>query len=78
MAAVSNVVTDGNATGIAAFDEGTQVSFLGTARVGGSSVTLNGTGLSFGGVGTFESFGDNLVRGNTTDTAGTITVVGKT
>ena len=28
--------------------------------------------------GTLETFGDNLVRGNTSETSGTITAVGKT
>lgn len=40
------------------------------------AVTSNGRGQN--GLGPFESSGDNLVRGNTTDTAGTITVVGRT
>jgi hypothetical protein len=47
----------------------------GTARVGGSLVTANNTGLDQAGVSTFESLGNNLVEGNNTDSAGTITVV---
>ena len=47
------------------------------ARIGGSTVTGNGVGLSKV-EGTLETFGDNMVRGNTTDTDGTITTVGKT
>jgi len=47
------------------------------ARIGGSTVTRNTVGLmKFDG--TLESFGDNLVRGNGSQTSGTITVVGKT
>jgi len=48
------------------------------ARIGGSTVTGNGVGLQQQDTGTLESFGDNLVRGNATQTSGTITVVGKT
>jgi len=47
------------------------------ARIGGSTVTRNGTGL-LQTLGTLESFGDNMVRGNTTNTSGTITAVAKT
>jgi hypothetical protein len=44
-------------------------------RVSGSTIVGNGTGLgNFGG--TLESFGNNVVRGNTTDTIGTITLAG--
>jgi len=46
------------------------------ARIGGSTVTGNGVGL-FRAAGTLETFGDNLVRGNTTETQGTITTVAK-
>jgi hypothetical protein len=46
-------------------------------RIGGSTATRNNVGLmNFDG--TLESFGDNLVRGNSSQTSGTITVVGKT
>jgi len=48
----------------------------GVARIGGSTVTGNGTGLAQLS-GTLESFGDNMVRGNTTETSGTITTVAK-
>ena len=47
------------------------------ARIGGSTVTGNNNGL-WQISGTLETFGDNLVRGNATDTLGTITAVGKT
>jgi parallel beta helix pectate lyase-like protein len=50
---------------------------LGTGRIGGSAVNGNGVGLQRGS-GTLESYGDNLVRGNDTNTSGTITAVGKT
>jgi len=47
------------------------------ARIGGSTVTGNGAGL-WQLAGTLESFGDNMVRGNATNTQGTITTVSKT
>jgi len=43
-------------------------------RVSNSTVTNNGTGLS-NGLATLESRGNNTVRGNTTNTSGTITVI---
>jgi hypothetical protein len=49
----------------------------GTIRVLNSTVTGNAIGLQNFGGGTFESFGNNVVRGNTTNTSGTITTVGK-
>lgn len=46
----------------------------GTIRVSHCTVTQNGLGLkNF--TGTLESFGNNVVRGNTTDLSGTITTV---
>jgi hypothetical protein len=46
----------------------------GTIRVSHCAVTQNGLGLkNF--TGTLESFGNNVVRGNTTDLSGTITTV---
>jgi len=48
------------------------------ARISGSTVTGNGIGLERITTGALETFGDNLVRGNVTETAGTITAVGKT
>lgn len=48
----------------------------GFVRVLNSTLTGNGTGLSNVG-GIIESFGNNVVRGNTTNTAGTITTVAK-
>jgi len=47
------------------------------ARIGGSTITGNESGLVQES-GVLETFGDNLVRGNLTDTSGTITAVGKT
>jgi len=47
------------------------------ARIGASTVTGSETGLLRGN-GTLESYGDNMVRGNTTNTSGTITAVAKT
>ena len=51
---------------------------LGTplARIAASTVSGNDVGFD-NGSGTIESYGDNLVRGNATNTAGTITAVGK-
>lgn len=48
----------------------------GLIQVLNSTVTGNGIGLFHSG-GTFESFGNNVVRGNTTNTQGTITTVAK-
>ena len=45
-------------------------------RVSGSTVTRNATGLKNNGAGaTLESYGNNAVRGNTTETSGAITPV---
>lgn len=54
------------------------VVFSGPAvlRVLNSTVTGNVNGLRHAG-GTLESYGNNVVRGNTTDTSGTITTVAK-
>ena len=49
-----------------------------TLTAGGNTVTRNGTGLQQASSATFESTSDNIVRGNTTATSGTITAVGKT
>jgi len=90
---LSGSLADGNANGVLLFDAGTQAlvsaSVLSNnsnnglapaspavARIGSSTVTGNGLGLA--GAGTLESFQDNLVRGNTTNTSGTITAVTKT
>jgi hypothetical protein len=53
---------------------GAGVFSSGVARVSDSMVTGNGVGLLNSG-GTVESFGNNAVRGNTTNTSGTITTV---
>jgi hypothetical protein len=47
-----------------------------TLTAGGNTVTSNGYGLNQGSSGVFESAGDNIVRGNTTASAGSITWVG--
>jgi hypothetical protein len=44
-------------------------------RLAGSTIVGNGTGLE-NALATLESFGNNVVRGNTTDTIGPITTVG--
>jgi hypothetical protein len=54
---------------------GMVVGLEGTLRAASSIATENGTGFQNLGVATFESLGNNLVRGNTTNTSGTITVV---
>jgi hypothetical protein len=46
-----------------------------TMRVARSTATNNTNGFFQANISTFESLGDNLVRGNTTNTSGTITVV---
>jgi Right handed beta helix region len=91
--AVSGSVADGNVNGVILFDAGTSATLSAVvlsnntsnglvpaspaaARIGGSTVTGNGVGLA--GSGTLETFQDNLVRGNTTNTSGTITAVTKT
>jgi hypothetical protein len=67
---VKDVLAAHNAgSGILCFSAGA------TARVAHSIVTDNGTGLNQLSGCTFESLGDNLVRGNTANTAGTITIV---
>jgi hypothetical protein len=49
----------------------------GTMRVSGSTIVNNFVGVqNFGGTATVESFGNNVIRGNTgADTAGTITTI---
>ncbi len=58
----------GNGTGVVAFAGG-------TARISRSHVFSNTTGLSASAGSIFESAGNNIVRGNSTNTSGTITVV---
>ena len=48
----------------------------GTVRVSNNTVTGNGTGLLQASSGVFESRGNNTIRGNTTETTGTITTFG--
>jgi len=64
----SNNTTSNSITGIAAAGAGARV------WVSGNTVSDNGTGLS-NSLAVFESAGNNAVRNNTADTAGTITVV---
>ena len=66
-----DVLTNNGFSGVATLEPGSLV------RVGGSTAAGNAVGLNRGD-GTFESYGDNFVRGNTTNTSGTITAVGKT
>jgi hypothetical protein len=54
--------------------DGFVVNSGGVLRATKCIATRNGVGFDNAGS-TFESLGDNLVRGNTTDTLGTITVV---
>jgi Right handed beta helix region len=46
-------------------------------RIGGSTITANGTGIS-NTDGTVETLQDNLVHGNATDVVGTLTLIAKT
>jgi len=48
----------------------------GTVRASNHTVSLNLNGLTQNGSGVFESRGNNTVRGNTTETSGTITTFG--
>jgi len=48
---------------------------IATARVSGSTVTANTIGLAQVGAGSLQSLGDNVVKGNTTDKSGTVTIV---
>jgi hypothetical protein len=92
--AVSDSVADGNDVGAALvdglaeatltgvtlsnnIDVGLFVEF-GVARIAGTTVTGNSFGLFKNDEGTLETFGDNLVRGNATQTLGSLTAVGKT
>jgi hypothetical protein len=63
------LVTNNSAYGIVT------INFDGTIRVSGSTVTNNGTGFAQSGSLVLESFGNNRVRGNTTNASGTITTV---
>ena len=56
--------------------DGVFAAFGSVVRISGSTIARNGTGLHNIGA-TLESFGDNVVRGNTTETMGTVTVVAK-
>jgi hypothetical protein len=47
-----------------------------TVRLSRSVVTGNGLGLENLGAGALLVYGNNVVRGNTTDTSGTITTTG--
>jgi hypothetical protein len=58
---------------------GLSVSEGGVARTGGTAIFGNEVGLfNDADTGTLESFGDNLVAGNTTASDGTVTTVGTT
>jgi hypothetical protein len=51
-------------------------AYLSIARVSASTITRNGYGLrNYASMATLESFGTNVIRGNITDTDGTITPV---
>jgi hypothetical protein len=57
---------------------GLSVNLGGVARVSESTIVRNAIGLRnlVMNPGTLESFGNNVVRGNTAETSGTITPVG--
>lgn len=65
-------VASNNGTGfnVSGFNDG-----IGVIRVARSTATSNTTGFEQSAGGTFESLGDNLVRGNGNNTSGAITVV---
>lgn len=67
----NTVATVSNSTVVRNSINGILVQVNGTVRAFGNTVTNNRTGLNNNG-GTFESAGHNMVRGNTTETAGTI------
>lgn len=85
-------LADANSNGVILFTSGTDVTLSGmtlsnnanhglavssaAARIGGSTVSGNAVGMDNTG-GTLETFQDNLIRGNATATAGTITAVAK-
>jgi hypothetical protein len=56
---------------------GAMASPASLVRIGGSTITGNGTGISNSG-GTVESLQDNLVHGNATDVVGMLTLIAKT
>jgi hypothetical protein len=56
---------------------GVMASRASLVRIGGSTITGNGTGIS-NTDGTVETFEDNLVHGNGTDVAGILTPIAKT
>jgi hypothetical protein len=88
---VSNSVLSGNASGAIVQGAGTEATFQrcevsgnnyglrtfdsGVLRASGTTVSSNTFGLHNNISGTLESFGNNVVRGNGTDTTGAITSV---
>jgi hypothetical protein len=72
---VRNCIFSNTLTGAFAvtFSGGTAVT-----RVSGCMIMGNSTGMGQINAGTLESYGDNDVRGNTSDTVGTITPIGGT
>jgi parallel beta helix pectate lyase-like protein len=69
-----SLLTVSNSTAVENFVNGIVAGTGGTVRAFGNVVTKNGVGLN-GGSGTFESAGHNLVKGNATETLGTITPI---
>lgn len=72
---VSNSVVAVNNCRITNKQYGVYVVSGGTARLADNVITKNGTGVTNSGS-TVESYGTNQIRGNTTNTSGTITSVG--
>jgi len=65
-----------NLQGCTASNNGTGIrAAQGIARVSGSVVTGNGTGIAASGPGVVASRGDNTVAGNATDVSGTLTAL---
>ena len=73
---IENCLVTNNTFGVSTSNNGPGNSGPGTLRLSGSTVTQNTAGLANAPGHTFESFGNNHVRGNTNDTLGVITQVG--
>jgi hypothetical protein len=67
----NGVVSVANSTAVRNTQSGLYAFTNGTVRAFGNTVTNNAVGLN-GSLGTFESAGHNMVRGNGTETSGTI------
>jgi hypothetical protein len=71
---VDSVITNNGSDGLFV---GPASSTIGTARLAGSVVTLNGIGVNIGPGSTVFSYGDNEINGNGIDVKGTLTPLAK-